>query len=690
MWPVGQVQRRVNSRRQVARAACLLCREGDQTMIKGWTDTVRFPRLGEIRLGEKDENGYPKALDYFVVPPEVQEVYGPEPRELDIMFPHEDLEVVMPAALKRYGEQWGLICRGDGEIATLSSLYARKNPQEYQLRFEQGRFIGPDGEALPVLPGEDGRGWVQIRCPYRNCPHYQRQHCREVVLLNVLLPKVPGVLGVYTLATGSFHSYTNIRNALGMLRAMVGRISFIPLRLRVRMQEVHPEVGDKRIKRHVPVMYIDMTGMNLETMIELAREERLALIARSPIRETVELEPVKEDEAPELLYPHLAQGTKGLPAGKVDEPVATPVATDTAGAKPVRDSSIEGRSPAPTTEPVSDSHEVHGAAGKAAVRQGGKGAPNPNIRSGTRGGNRSRGGASAGSANTAGQGTATTATPSGGETAIPAQPSPETERGDEATTATAYPRGATLGQPELDNIEKIRRLAAQLPEDSLAGVLELVHGPFGVNTATPDQIIEEWQNGDSQMRELLERALAVHWLLHAAKGLESLLLAEFQARGFEVDLSPGADPVGLQVYESSLTLDDLRAIGRSVQAARRGNGNTGATTQSATVAAEAAAPAARQATPSQAGAAPVVVVLQATTGPRLEQHSGRQFVLVQALVRQAAGGIKPRRVVTVVAEGPAGDVLARVQPGQVFQALVHQVTGEAVFVREVGHAAVAV
>ena len=118
--------------------------------IKGWTDGARLPRAGVIALGYIDEsNNAPKATDHFVVPPEVQEVYGKTPRELDIMLPHEDLEVIMPAYLKRYGDKFGLICRGDGEVAHLSVNYG--NLAEYGVAGQNGRYVSKStGEVVPV------------------------------------------------------------------------------------------------------------------------------------------------------------------------------------------------------------------------------------------------------------------------------------------------------------------------------------------------------------------------------------------------------------------------------------------------------------------------------------------------------------------------------------------------------------
>ncbi len=90
--------------------------------IKGLKEQRRLPRLGKIRLGEKalsqKGNPYPKATDYFVCPPEVQAVYGPQPRELDVMFPVEDEDVFLNVWYKCYGSGTGLLCKGDGEVAT--------------------------------------------------------------------------------------------------------------------------------------------------------------------------------------------------------------------------------------------------------------------------------------------------------------------------------------------------------------------------------------------------------------------------------------------------------------------------------------------------------------------------------------------------------------------------------------------
>jgi len=133
-------------------------------VIKEFNDRFRMQRLGKIRLGvkktSKKGNEYPSAVDYFVCPPEVKEIYGDKPRRLDIMIPHDDVESIFPISLKRYGSQSGLICRGDGEIA-------------------HRRQEGSDN-------------WEEINCSYKDCKYYIKGHCKEVGNLQVILLKIKG------------------------------------------------------------------------------------------------------------------------------------------------------------------------------------------------------------------------------------------------------------------------------------------------------------------------------------------------------------------------------------------------------------------------------------------------------------------------------------------------------------------
>lgn len=294
-------------------------------LIKGWTDAKRLPRLGTIALGVKDHNGIPQAVDYFVVPPEVQKAYSDiqptELRELDVMFPSEELEVIMPAYLRRYGKVAGLICRGDGELASLKLSYAKEfGAKEYGIEHTNGSYIYKiTGEKLqPII--KSGKSWLQIPCD-PTCSFRIKGTCRPIVHVNVLLPKVPGVLGVYTIVTSSWNSFTNINNALRVLKGIAGRISFINCRLRVGMQTVNPEIsGGKSVQRQVPILSLDL-GDHITLEAIMQHQKQQALITSGAMLAPVApmpgpgldltVEEIDEDERPELLYQEQNEAAPG-------------------------------------------------------------------------------------------------------------------------------------------------------------------------------------------------------------------------------------------------------------------------------------------------------------------------------------------------------------------------------------------
>lgn len=187
------------------------------TRISGVSDQIRLVRLGKIRLGVKAlaKNGqtYPVEVDHFVVPPEVERVYGPKPKTLDIMFPVEDRELIFPQAYKWYGLGRGLLCIGDLTRAM------RKN--------EAGQFVE---QPCP--------------CPRKDKECFMRGH------LMVILPKV-SFGGVYQIDTGAFNSIIDLNSSLIMVKAMIGRIAMVPLRL-MRIPRVTFGGGHRRV--HYPLV----------------------------------------------------------------------------------------------------------------------------------------------------------------------------------------------------------------------------------------------------------------------------------------------------------------------------------------------------------------------------------------------------------------------------------------------------
>jgi len=238
--------------------------------IKGLSEQKRLPRLGKIRLGIKKisprtKREYPSATDFFVCPPEVQLVYGEKPQRLDVIIPLEDEEVWASQYYRQYSRSRGLVCKGDGETC------------RRMVDTETGDVAGRDTKEVTWSEGGT--------CAGMECPDYKAKACQEVMNLQFLLPKVPG-LGVWQVDTGSINSIRNINNCATMIRAMCGRVSWIPLLLTLEPTEVvNPDDGKKKTVYCMHLRY----ERSAESLLTDSEKPRLQLLLSAPA----------DDEAPE-------------------------------------------------------------------------------------------------------------------------------------------------------------------------------------------------------------------------------------------------------------------------------------------------------------------------------------------------------------------------------------------------------
>lgn len=237
--------------------------------IKGLSEQRRLPRLGKIRLGIKKKNKsgveYPASVDYFVCPEEIQAVYGEKPKKLDVIIPVEDEEIWANQYYRQYSKTRGLICKGDGE-------FCRR-----MIDKQTGDIANRDTK---IITWEEG-----LPCPGRECPDYKAKACQEVMNLQFLLPRVPG-MGVWQIDTGSINSIMNINNCSTMIRAMCGHVAWIPLTLTLEPTEVNnPEDGKKKTVQCLHLNY----EKSVESLLIDSEKPRLQLIIGRPM----------DDEAPE-------------------------------------------------------------------------------------------------------------------------------------------------------------------------------------------------------------------------------------------------------------------------------------------------------------------------------------------------------------------------------------------------------
>ena len=251
--------------------------------IKGLSENRRLPRLGKIHLGIKVQKGgkeYPRAVDYFVCPPEVQAVFGEQPRELRVLIPVEDEEKWCSQYYRLYSNSRGLVCKGDGErcmrlvdIET-GDLAWKSDAKQVEMR--------------------------EMTCPGRDCPDYGAK-CKEVMNLQFLLPEVPG-LGIWQIDTGSVNSIRNINSAADLIKRLYGRISMIPLLLTVEPMEVKTPDAGKTKNVYVLNLRTRDTLVDMMQRASISTVEMLALPAGEGYPEDIET-PCPDDENPELIIP---------------------------------------------------------------------------------------------------------------------------------------------------------------------------------------------------------------------------------------------------------------------------------------------------------------------------------------------------------------------------------------------------
>lgn len=183
------------------------------TRVKGISERRRLPRLGKIRLGVKVQSKnkpgvtYPRETDFFVCEdPKIRKIFGEEPKELEIMFPVNSLDIIFPQAYTMYGSTKGIKCKGDGETAVRL---------------------------------DDNGNWIERTCP---CEYLEQKKCSLRGHLQFMIPKV-NMGGVYQLDTGSYNSTIDVNSGLDYVTALVGRFSFVPLRLKRVPRETHGDGG---------------------------------------------------------------------------------------------------------------------------------------------------------------------------------------------------------------------------------------------------------------------------------------------------------------------------------------------------------------------------------------------------------------------------------------------------------------
>jgi hypothetical protein len=280
--------------------------------IKGISDARRLHRLAKIRLGEKQISkktgaAYPAKLDHFNFKdcPELAALYGENCKEIDIMIPNEDPEVFFPQNRMAY-RKTGLFCKGDGECKDNPGVATRvqvglSDGDKQSRTVPKGQPLDPQGHAylkeqkLDVATGM----MFDLPCLGEDCPFSLNKMCKPIGRFLFMVPKAPRI-GVYEISTTSYNTIVELNSAIakpdesgmgaGYLRGITGRVSMIPLKLKLVPKETKvPRTGQPTTIYH---LVLEFAG-TLASLMEYRSVPQIGM-DRMPHRAEIERE-VPED-----------------------------------------------------------------------------------------------------------------------------------------------------------------------------------------------------------------------------------------------------------------------------------------------------------------------------------------------------------------------------------------------------------
>src|SRR3990170_838817 len=235
--------------------------------IVGMTDRgLSFPEIGQIRKGAKKDpvqNRPGSDLKWFRVEFDEREQgsadtfkskYGPQPTEINIILPFNEIERCWDAWLEAY-TAGRMVARSDGEKFT------------YLVDTKTGEIKVKGGE--PVTPYNEGQ---IVGHDYQNKP----VKCRPVGRLKVIIPELARA-AYLTVMTTSVHDIANISAQLEAFKTLNGgRIAGIPLVLRRRPKMIStPGEKGQRVRREKWLLSIEADPEWVKRM--LSETKRLAL-----------------------------------------------------------------------------------------------------------------------------------------------------------------------------------------------------------------------------------------------------------------------------------------------------------------------------------------------------------------------------------------------------------------------------
>ena len=181
---------------------------GGRILKKAGAETTKLvlPRVGTIKIGFKDERGFPRSVDYFIPTGKYASLftkaYGEKPQTIQVVFPEDDPAKVCNERYEYRDDEGRLLATGDGETF---QIWNGKEYQEVSIEQSPNLMKSVEKRHPNKLYQKTGDGW-QI-----------------ILTLNFIIPCVRCIAGVWQFSTkGTASTIPNIRNVFDAMLEMKG------------------------------------------------------------------------------------------------------------------------------------------------------------------------------------------------------------------------------------------------------------------------------------------------------------------------------------------------------------------------------------------------------------------------------------------------------------------------------------
>lgn len=203
---------------------------GGRILKKAGAETTKLvlPRVGTIKIGFKDERGFPRSVDYFIPTGKYASLftraYGEKPQTIQVVFPDDDPAKVCNERYEYRDDEGRLLATGDGENF---QIWNGKEYQEVSIEQSPNLMRSVEKRHPNKLYQKTGDGW-QI-----------------ILTLNFIIPCVRGIAGVWQFSTkGTASTIPNVRNVFDAMLEMKGYCKGIIFDLSVQYAKSQ-KPGDK-------------------------------------------------------------------------------------------------------------------------------------------------------------------------------------------------------------------------------------------------------------------------------------------------------------------------------------------------------------------------------------------------------------------------------------------------------------